>query len=254
MLKRGHDGMLGATEVREIPHYEGICAVCGRFARFENNRQSVRESFPCPKCKASQRYRHQAEMLLAHFARSGSASLVELALEPEFSGLRIYEPGVAGPFRRCFAGLANYVNSAYWDGVEPGEYRNGVRCENLEALTFPDESFDLMISSDIMEHVRNPDAAWREAARVLRKGGQYVFTVPFSWPISARTVARVDVSGPDDVHILEPRYHGDPLNPEGALVYNDFGLDIADRLGSAGFDVLLPRSLLYTITVVARRT
>lgn len=240
-----------AEESRTLDGYDGICAVCGHFGRFENTQRSVRESFQCAACKASQRYRHQAEMIVAHCSRRGSSCLQELVQEPEFSSIAIYEPGNIGPFRRFFSGLRNYMTSVFCQDAKDG--CDTVRCENLENLTFADESFDLMISSDIMEHVRHPDRAWQEAARVLRKGGLYIFTVPFSWPLADVTVARVDVRGPTDMHILEPRYHRDPLNPEGALVYTDFGLDIVGTLQSYGFEVLLPRSLLYTITVVSRR-
>lgn len=244
---------LGANDVRNMSYYEGICAVCGHFTKFENSKKSVRESFQCPMCKASQRYRHQAEMIVAHFSREGSSCFKELCREPSFAGLAVYEPGIIGPFRGYLSELPGYVNSAFWPDVSPGQMRDGIRCENLEQLTFPDACFDLIISSDIMEHVRHPGKAFREASRVLRRGGLYILTVPFSWPLSNTTDARVDVSGPEDVHIKEPRYHGDPLNPDGALVYNDFGLDIAHQMQAAGFDVLLPRSLLYTLTVIARR-
>ena len=47
----------------------------------------------------------------------------------------------------------------------------GVRCENLEELTFPDESIDLHISQDVMEHVFQPKRAFAEIARTLRPGG-----------------------------------------------------------------------------------
>ncbi len=41
-------------------------------------------------------------------------------------------------------------------------------------LPFPDESFDLVYSRQVFEHVRHPDQVTREIRRVLRPGGVFV--------------------------------------------------------------------------------
>jgi SAM-dependent methyltransferase len=221
--------------------------VCGRHELFDRAGKFVRESFLCPTCGSSYRYRHQAEMIIAHLSRRGSSSIDELVEEPEFASMDIYEPGTLGPFRKRLSGLPGYVTSVYSPDVEPGELHEGVRCENLEALTFDDSSIDLIISSDVFEHVRHPDKGFAETLRVLRPGGLHIFTVPIRWPRALPSVPRVDVSGVEDVHLLEPNYHF------ASLVYNDFGIDLVDRLTAAGFHALLPRGLSDNITVVARR-
>ncbi|NLD76484.1 MAG: methyltransferase domain-containing protein [Acidimicrobiales bacterium] len=227
--------------------YLAMCAVCGRFSRFVRDGLSVRETFPCTECGASHRYRHQAEVMLAHLSRQGSANLDELAAEQEFAAKAIFEPGWLGPFRPRFSPLPGYVTSGFWPDVEPGETRDGVRCENLEALTFDDETFDLIITSDIFEHVRHPERGFAETFRVLRPGGLHIFSVPVRWPLAHTTRPRVDVSGPEDVLLLDAEYH------YGSLVYNDFGYDLVDQLEAAGFHALLPRAINDTVTVVARR-
>lgn len=45
-------------------------------------------------------------------------------------------------------------------------------------LPFKDESFDRIICSEVMEHVRDDDLACRELSRVLKKNGRIAITVP----------------------------------------------------------------------------
>jgi hypothetical protein len=167
------------------------------------------------------------------FSRDGAASVAELVKEPEFRSLAIYEPGVLGPFRSLFRSLPRYTVSDFWPDVPAGQERDGVRCESLMGLTHADGIFDLVITSDIFEHVRHPYKGFAEVARVLRKGGAHVFSIPVLHPLAASSVARVDTSGPEDVHVLEPRYHLGPGNSQH-IVYTDFGADLCERLADVG--------------------
>jgi SAM-dependent methyltransferase len=49
-------------------------------------------------------------------------------------------------------------------------------------LPFPDDAFDGIIASEVLEHVWADDAAIRELVRVLRPGGRMAVTVPTRWP------------------------------------------------------------------------
>jgi SAM-dependent methyltransferase len=42
----------------------------------------------------------------------------------------------------------------------------------------PSQSIDLAYSRAVMEHLENPELAYREIARVLKPGGVYIFTTP----------------------------------------------------------------------------
>jgi SAM-dependent methyltransferase len=97
------------------------------------------------------------------------------------------------------------------------------------ATTFTSDSLDLIVTSDVFEHVRDPDAGFREMFRELRPGGAHIFSIPVTAPMPPETVPRVDISGADDMFLLEPRYH------ITHLVYNDFGHDLLDRLREIGF-------------------
>lgn len=49
-------------------------------------------------------------------------------------------------------------------------------------LPFPDESFDLVIASEVFEHLWADETAMAELVRVLRPGGRMAVTVPTRWP------------------------------------------------------------------------
>lgn len=49
------------------------------------------------------------------------------------------------------------------------------------ALPFPDGSFDVVVSFDVLEHIPDTDAHLAEVRRVLREGGQYLLQTPNKW-------------------------------------------------------------------------
>lgn len=58
------------------------------------------------------------------------------------------------------------------------------KIEDALQLSFPDNTFDLIVSVDVMEHVGNPKRMTEEIARVLRPGGMAFITFPqlfFPW-------------------------------------------------------------------------
>ena len=64
------------------------------------------------------------------------------------------------------------------EGEVPGDALGA--CVNGDALRlpFPDDTFDRIVCSEVMEHIPDDAAAARELARVLRPGGTLAVTVP----------------------------------------------------------------------------
>lgn len=134
--------------------------------------------------------------------------------------------------------------SEYFDDAPPGALRGGVRCEDMQRLTYAGASFDVVTHTEVLEHVPDDRRALAELHRVLRPGGVMAFTVPLHG--GAQTVERARLRGGTIEHLLEPVYHTDPQRSDtGILAFRDYGRDILERLREAGFrDVRLhaPRS------------
>lgn len=181
---------------------------------------------------------------------------------PNLQNARVHELSSRGPFvaylRRCAGSLSL---SEYFDGVSPGEEVDGVRCEDVERLTFEAGTFDLITSTDVFEHVANDSQGLSEVLRVLGHGGQFIFTVPIRLD-RAHTVERA-ARGADGAitHLLPPEYHGDHLRGSSAVLsFRDYALDLEEKLILAGFisaDIVVPDVTQYwgygRVVIVARR-
>lgn len=111
---------------------------------------------------------------------------------------------------------------------------NGVRNETLCALSFSDQSFDVLVSLDVLEHIPAYEKAFSECARVLKDGGKMMWSVPFI-PSSQQNVARARIENGEIIHILPPEYHGNPLSSNGILCFTHFGWEMLDQMRDAGF-------------------
>ena len=221
-------------------HQLGKCNICGKSTIFICiDAKTVRNNMYCPFCKSSSRKRHVAKLLINHVipnisSLSEVSSNKHLDNQEKLSQLNIYNADVNDGFYQVLHSATSYYSSSYIPNVEIGkEIREQVFCQNLEKLTFASEKFDVVITEDVFEHIRDYEKAFREVYRVLKTGGYHIFTIPcfFDKP----TLIRVDTSGKEDIHLLSPEYHGDKIRGK-ILAYRTFGIDIFEILKKIGFE------------------
>jgi hypothetical protein len=225
------------------------CTVCGErstpifdFPNLDRCRKHgtpvLRETLQCRHCYASLRQRGLARGLLDHwYARTSvrHPSVAALA-RAGLGGLRIFDTDAFSAISEHLRGVSGYVCSSYRPELPWGARIDGGHFNiDLEQIDFADESFDIVLTSDVMEHVRNDVAAHRELHRVLHPGGAYIFTVPYDERMAGHR-RLVDTSGPDDILLCEPHYHGDPVNGR-ILAYRIYGRALLAELHALGFDI-----------------
>jgi len=204
---------------RELAVKPWRCPFCGitLLVRLRCDETGVR----CMRCGASTVHLSLGRVLLRRVADLGARDACELSARG---------PLVAF-LRRQTRSLAT---SEYFADARPGETRGGVRCEDVQQLTYADAAFDLITHTEVLEHVPDDARGLAELRRVMRPGGIMLFTVPLHG--GEHTVERARLCGMQIEHVRPPVYHTDPLRGgAGILAFRDYGSDILERLRLAGF-------------------
>jgi len=196
---------------------------------------AARESLFCERCGCSLRVRRIAETLAGLYGKDAT-TLAGLVREDAFRALRIAEINTVGRMHAYLADLPGLVHVQYPE-------------EDIQALSWDDASFDLVLTSETLEHVPDPRQALRETLRVLRPGGRHVFTVP----VDAALEATRSRQG------LPPEHHGRGGGPfalvtrkADMLVHTDFGRDLPTFVREAGFEVEVDGEGLGLVVVATR--
>lgn len=197
------------------------------------------------------------------------ANAVTLSLIPvirrhfddRFSGRATYELSTFGASLEWMRNVfSEVVTSEFFPSKERGILIDGVLNQNIEALTFSDEVFDLITANGVFEHVNDDEAGYRETCRVLKPGGAMIMSVPLYDISATHRISRYRADGSLE-WFATPEYHDSRLGgPMSApVVWYHSKRDIAQRVEAAGFsrvelvDVLLtpmqrdPTAVVYAV-------
>jgi len=151
---------------KKILENKGSCPICEKKVTFLAKKDWLRDFYFCTNCESIPRERALMEVIKDYYPNWKNAVIHETS------------PADRGASARLKKECKEYISSQYFDDRSLGTIKNGIRCENLESLTFEDNSIDLHISQDVIEHVFHPLKAFSEIARTLAPGGMHIFTVP----------------------------------------------------------------------------
>lgn len=186
---------------------EVLCPICGHtFARFKDDWN--RGNALCWRCGSHER--HRAQWLVLTGPRDllrGARSLLHFA--PEWTQRREIQ---------ALSGLRYVTADLIMEDVD-------LRLD-LTALDLPDDSFDAVLCSHVLEHVDDDAAAMRELARVTAPGGWCLVMVPLD-------LNRLETYEDPAITAPEERLRAFWQHDHVRL----YAPDIGDRLADAGFDV-----------------
>lgn len=244
------------------------CPACGRHARLRRSAAmwpelgaaweltpelyeafDEREGKKCTSCGNSLRARQLASVIVEHVnlkIGTTASNLRDLCDDPRVTDLTVAEINGSGGLHQFLQALPRLYYSEY--GGAPG-----VPSEDLSSLSYDDGTFDLVITSDTLEHVPMLRGAFSEIRRVLKPDGVHIFTVPVIWDRVTR--ARAELHEGELVYLLPPSFHGGPsAEYSDFLVIHEFGRDFETMVRSAGFELEIvqdPRNPTVT-TFVSR--
>jgi len=197
---------------------EGYCPCCDMEVIFKSNNHWLRDHFKCDNCNSIPRERALMLTIEQQY--------------PNWKELKIHEssPGKRGHSLKLKKQCKKYSESQFFNENDLGIEVNGVRNEDLEQLTFKNETFDLFITSDVMEHIYNPDKAFKEINRVLKKGGAHIFSVPLVKKHKPSEKWALKGADGEPKFIKEPEWHGNPVDKKGSPVTMHWGFDIINYI------------------------
>jgi len=214
----------------------GKCLLCGAFTHWRIHTDNLRETGACRRCESTSRFRSLVYVLCRSLSVSLGLRIETLRDLAQVKGLVVYNTEAHSSLHRILAPMEGYLCSEYrGDDYQGGEIIDGVQHQDLQNLSLPDESVDVVLSTDVFEHIPDPYKAHREVFRILKRGGRHIFTVPFD-QAQFLDDYRAAIEEDGSLNFLKPPvYHHDPIRDEGCLVYSFFSIEMLARLRRLGF-------------------
>lgn len=224
-------------EISKLKTWQGYCVYCHHKTKFQisvglflGENVHLREGLVCKRCGLRNRQR-----------------LLYKAIEDFCGGLhglrgkKIYVAERLSDFYvRLAERVPNLTGSEYLNpALKSGEVRRignlNIMHQDLHNTSFDDNSFDIVVHADVLEHVAGYGKALSESFRIIAPGGATIFTMPFLHDRYEHEIRATLSTNGVITHHLPAGYHGNPLDPAGSLVYQTCGWQLLDNLRAAGF-------------------
>lgn len=205
-----------------------LCPICNSKNIYEKSvLEWPRDRMFCKKCYSNVRQ------------RSLFLSFKKLNIKIENMKINHFSPTPNCPVDKYFSKNCNNYNiSRYFDNIKNGTYKNGILNVDIENIPFPNNSYDILITMDIFEHIFNPIKAIQEIYRVLKYGGYYLMTVPIdnglnytekpTKKVNSKIILLPTRVGKFKGFNINPEYHGNPDSNNKSIVTYYWGYDIID--------------------------
>jgi len=204
----------------------GFCELCQKDTKFKLDSKNInfRESLKCEHCNLINRWRFMLAYLTKILQKMNKPSVF---MYEQVTPLFKYA-------EKTFSNINLYGSEFLGYEKKPGEIVRNIRHEDSMNLSFNDNTFDVIVSTDVFEHVPDIHITLREAYRVLKENGTLLISIPFN--ISKKeSIKRAVLENGKIKSLLPEMYHGNPMSAKGSLVFYDFGWDFLDFTRKAGF-------------------
>lgn len=220
--------------------FRGYCNVCESIADLKVNvgiylagNPHLREGMVCERCGMSARQRLAYSGIMERMGQGAVGKRV-FVLERLTGFYEVLSRKLTAIGVREIHG-AEFLGSDLSPGATVKRDGLSVHHEDLTNLSLASASVEYLLHFDVLEHVSDYEKALTESFRVLEKGGEMLFTVPFFDTRDTSLIrARTRPDGSLE-HLEEPEYHGDPLNRAGVLAFYHYGWDLLESCRRAGF-------------------
>jgi len=106
---------------------------------------------------------------------------------------------------------------------------------DLLCMPYHNSVFDACLSCDVFEHLPDIDTALREYYRILKPNSVLLASFPMAYG-QENSIEKARLSEGAVEYLMEPEFHGDPVNSNGVLVFTVPGWDILEKCRAAGFN------------------
>jgi SAM-dependent methyltransferase len=178
----------------------------------------------CSNCRCSARLRALARAITLVYDPKAD-SLSQAIKQGAFLKKKVAEINACGDLHLVLKKIKKLDYSEY----APKDKK--IRHEDLQQLSFKDATFDLVLTSDTLEHVPDYVKALGEIRRVMKPGAYHIFTIPIIF--SRKTRRRIRLTPDGFEQTMDPSYHG--AGEADNLVCTEFGIDFLKELKKLGF-------------------